>query len=192
MAEQTLTPTEDLILDVLVARFRLGETIWPFDRRNEAALRRLESRGLINRMGGNVEGTERAWLTEKALHEHGASWFQLETTARYLNDHDHNHMGWWCKSDVQILAELPQTIPETDPRAVNAVHLLMILAISRNRPVFDVARGPDGGLTVHRHLTHVAVAPDGLSYRLLRSGIRPETTSDRDEVLRVAYQGDRG
>lgn len=185
-----LTPTEELIIDVLVARFRLGETIWPFDLRNAAALRRLESRGLINRMGGNVENTERVWLTERALHDHGPSWFQLDTTMRYLPDHDYSHMGWWCKSDVGILAELPQKAPDTDPRAINAAHLLMILAIRRNLPVFGVDRGPDGGLTLHRNSTHVAVAPDGLGYRLLRSGTRPETTTDREEVLRVTYHAD--
>lgn len=183
MAEPTFTPTEELILDVLVARFRLGETIWPFDLRNAAALRRLESRGLINRMGGNVDGTERAWLTEKALHEHGPSWFQLDTTMRYLPD---ERFPMWCKKSIESLSVLPQTSPETDQRAFNAAHLLMIHMISRHVPAFHVTGGTGGGITLFRGLTSIVIAADGLSYRLLRSGMRPTVTTERDEALRFA------
>lgn len=183
-----LTPTEQLILEVLIARFRLGESIWPFDLRNAAALRRLESRGLINRMGGNVENTERAWLTEKALIEHGPSWFQMETTERYLPA---NHVNSWCKGDLERLSELPQSVPETDPRAINAAHLLIIRMMGLHLPVFRVGAGPDGGVTMFKSLTTIQIAPGGLTYRLLHQGARPRTTTDRSEVLHFASRAPR-
>jgi hypothetical protein len=43
-----LTPTEDLLLEVLIARHRLGEPFWPFDYCHRRTLQRLESRGLVS------------------------------------------------------------------------------------------------------------------------------------------------
>lgn len=64
-----LTPTEDLLIEVLAARFRLGERLWTFDTSTRKAALKLESKGLINLMHGIVEKTYRASLTEagKAL-----------------------------------------------------------------------------------------------------------------------------
>lgn len=59
-----LTPTQQLILDGLAARHRLGERVWPFSTRLRPALDALESAGLITLMHGNVERTVRASLTE--------------------------------------------------------------------------------------------------------------------------------
>lgn len=42
-----LTPTADLIGDVLAARHRLGESFWEFDRRVAPALQQLLDHGLI-------------------------------------------------------------------------------------------------------------------------------------------------
>lgn len=60
-----LTPTEELIMEVLAARYRLGETLWPFDSRLSKQLDSLGAKDLIFVMDGNVEHTLRASLTEK-------------------------------------------------------------------------------------------------------------------------------
>lgn len=59
-----LTPTEELILDVLAARYRLGETLWTFSSRHSKALDSLEAKKLISGMHGITENTLRASLTE--------------------------------------------------------------------------------------------------------------------------------
>ena len=64
-----LTPTEDLILEVLAARYRLGEQLWTFSSRHGRALSSLESKGFIGLMGGIVEHTARAYLTDSGKRE---------------------------------------------------------------------------------------------------------------------------
>ena len=59
-----LSPTEELIGDVLAARARTGETMWTFDSRLTKQLLHLESLGLISTTHGIVEKTVRAWLTD--------------------------------------------------------------------------------------------------------------------------------
>lgn len=65
------TPTETLLLEVLVARARLGETIWTFDRNSAStnAISTLAVRGYVNPMHGIVEKTFRASLTDKGRAE---------------------------------------------------------------------------------------------------------------------------
>jgi hypothetical protein len=59
-----LTPTEDLAMDVLVARWRLGENIWTFSTAHKRVLEKLQSRGYVNVIHGVIENTIRAGLTE--------------------------------------------------------------------------------------------------------------------------------
>jgi len=59
-----LPPTQYLVLEVLAARHRLGENLWPFRSTLAPALRRLEQLGLVWTMHGSVENTVRAGLTE--------------------------------------------------------------------------------------------------------------------------------
>lgn len=59
-----LTPTEDLVMEVLAARYRLGETFWTFDSRHKRAILGLESKGLARLMHGIVEKSVRASLTD--------------------------------------------------------------------------------------------------------------------------------
>lgn len=63
------TPTQELILEVLTARHRLGETLWTFSTQDGAALRALETAGLIWTMNGIVEHTIRASLTVDGLRQ---------------------------------------------------------------------------------------------------------------------------
>jgi hypothetical protein len=60
----TLTPTQELCLEVLAGRYRLGEQIWTFRSRTAPALAQLEELGLVYLMHGVVDGTVRAGLTE--------------------------------------------------------------------------------------------------------------------------------
>lgn len=59
-----MSPTESLVLEVLIARHRLGEHVWTFDSRNAHVIRALSARGLVVEMGGVVPKTVRASLTE--------------------------------------------------------------------------------------------------------------------------------
>jgi hypothetical protein len=62
-----LPPTQELILEVLAARHRLGETVWPFSNRCAKAAAVLEGLGLITTIQGNVPRTFRAMLTEVGI-----------------------------------------------------------------------------------------------------------------------------
>lgn len=61
----TVTPTQDLTMEVLTARHRLGESFWTFKSMHEKVLRELEREGLVWVMHGVVEGTLRAGLTDE-------------------------------------------------------------------------------------------------------------------------------
>lgn len=59
-----LPPTQYLILEVLAARHRLGETWWPFPTRMQPAIDALAEAGLVHTMDGNVERTVRVRLSD--------------------------------------------------------------------------------------------------------------------------------
>lgn len=61
----SLPPVEYLVMDVLAARARLGETYWTFPSRLRPAMRSLASRGLLWWQPGNVPRTVKAFLTEE-------------------------------------------------------------------------------------------------------------------------------
>lgn len=60
----SLPPTQQLILEVLAARHRLGEQVWTFPSAHGKALRALEQAGLVNLLNGVVEHSIRARLTD--------------------------------------------------------------------------------------------------------------------------------
>lgn len=70
-----LSPTEDLVMEVLAARYRLGEYVWTFDSRQAKAINSLALRGLATPIHGIVEHTVRAALTDNGRAEY--------VTARY-------------------------------------------------------------------------------------------------------------
>lgn len=59
-----LPPTQYLVLEVLAARHRLGETTWSFPTSLERALLALQSAGLIATFGSTRPKTVRARLTD--------------------------------------------------------------------------------------------------------------------------------
>ncbi len=69
-----LTPTQDLVMEVLAARYRCGEFLWTFESRHKKAIRELSALGLVHEMGGVTEHTVRAALTEA-----GKAIFLLDT-----------------------------------------------------------------------------------------------------------------
>jgi hypothetical protein len=68
-----LTPTEYLVLDVMVARYRLGDDGWTFPTQIGPALARLATRGYVDYKSGVVQNTLQVWFTDK-----GASFSKLD------------------------------------------------------------------------------------------------------------------
>lgn len=60
-----LPPTQYLILEVLAARYRTGETVWTFPAKLRPQMEALERAGLIRWKSGVVYGTVLAWFTEQ-------------------------------------------------------------------------------------------------------------------------------
>lgn len=69
MRSYNLTPTAELIMEVLVARWRLGETTWSFPKRLSSQTRWLETIGLVQRTNTDVAEQITLKLTEKARKE---------------------------------------------------------------------------------------------------------------------------
>jgi hypothetical protein len=63
-AGEHLTPTQELVMDVLAARHRLGDTLWTFSSSAGKAVKTLAAAGLVNEMHGITENTIRASLTD--------------------------------------------------------------------------------------------------------------------------------
>lgn len=61
--ELDLPPTQSLVLEVLAARYRLGEGAWTFSTRHRPALEGLAARGLLGWKHGVIERSCLAWLT---------------------------------------------------------------------------------------------------------------------------------
>lgn len=60
------TVTEELIMEVLTARRRTGETWWTFTKRAPItkALKSLEEKGFVTILSGQTNGTQRGQLSE--------------------------------------------------------------------------------------------------------------------------------
>lgn len=68
MPNKEFTPTENLVLDVLVARYRLGEQLWTFDSYVASApIDKLARKGWVYALDGITGNTVRAALTDKAI-----------------------------------------------------------------------------------------------------------------------------
>lgn len=85
-----LTPTEDLVMEVLAARFRLGENLWTFSSQHRNTLRSLASKGLVISMGGVNEGTVRAALTNAGKQEYLNADYVPPAERKHHEGTDHN------------------------------------------------------------------------------------------------------
>lgn len=63
--EIKLPLTQELIVEVLIARSRLGELLWPFPNRSVRSLKALADKGLIGHQPASVEGHHNAWFTDE-------------------------------------------------------------------------------------------------------------------------------
>lgn len=70
ISEYRGTPTEELIIDVLLGYRRLGELMWNFDIRNKAAIDRLVVAGLIGYKYGYVPRRFNVWLLDSVWEEY--------------------------------------------------------------------------------------------------------------------------
>lgn len=59
-----LTPTEYLVMEVLAARYRLGEDVWTFPSETVRAAKNLEAKGFVGWKSGVCENTLQLWLTD--------------------------------------------------------------------------------------------------------------------------------
>ncbi len=68
MLPDTLPPLQDLLVELLAARHRLGEQMWTLTQNAPVtkALRELETIGVLGWKHGIVENTYLAWLTDEA------------------------------------------------------------------------------------------------------------------------------
>lgn len=57
------------MVDLLVARYRLGEPFWPVSKKLNRTYRILRDKGYVEIIDGNVEGTDRLMLTRAARKE---------------------------------------------------------------------------------------------------------------------------
>lgn len=181
------TPTESLIIDVLVARFRLGTTLWTFDSHVKPTLRRLEEKGLVFTASPITPNTIRAGLTQHALSEYGHQWFQLGITTDML---PHQNRGHWAKSvfeDFVDLTQQPNSI--LDPKAVNAAHLLMTQMIARHHPVYRADHRISASVLLRHAPSNSAVEIFALgpTYHLTRDKEATVTTTRRDEALYFTF-----
>jgi hypothetical protein len=61
---EELTSTQQLLLEVLAARYRLGEQCWTFTKKNRPTLASLCYDGYLAFKSGIVQNTYLAWLTD--------------------------------------------------------------------------------------------------------------------------------
>lgn len=128
---------EGLIIDLLVARFRLGDRLWTFETSPSTtrALNSLEKKGLVMLMHGVSERTARASLTEEALLRHGHELFVLTASEDALDRSEGavergrpsgSVPGRWSGRHVRRLRRL-----KADAAAKSAAHVLIIAMAAR-------------------------------------------------------------
>jgi hypothetical protein len=73
MTEDDLTPTQQLIIEVLVARARLGHRGWNFPSSLRPQIKKMEEGGLVGWKNWVVENTLLVWLTDEGRKQTMAS-----------------------------------------------------------------------------------------------------------------------
>jgi hypothetical protein len=64
VADRELPPTQYLVMEVLAARARTGESYWTFPTSVKPAITQLAAGGLVRMKAGVVERTVRVWMTD--------------------------------------------------------------------------------------------------------------------------------
>lgn len=65
-AEDNFTPTQELIIELLIARTRLGENVWTFSNRFTKTVEQLTERGYVEWKSASVYGYILVWFTEES------------------------------------------------------------------------------------------------------------------------------
>jgi hypothetical protein len=66
---EDLPPTQFLVLEVLAARYRLGENVWTFPTSCMKPILALEAQGLVWHKSGTIERTRLVGLTKRGRSE---------------------------------------------------------------------------------------------------------------------------
>ncbi len=66
---ENLTPTEELMVEVLVARVRTGESLWTFHKKFANTAKTLATKGYVLWKSGVVDNTILVWFTGEAKKE---------------------------------------------------------------------------------------------------------------------------
>lgn len=166
------TPTESLILDVLTARWRLGDDLWTFESRLRPQARRLAARGLVELNSGIVEKSIRLSLTDAGLRTLGAEAFALGVSQYLLEG---ARSPWAPKiARLRELAAmeagwLDGAGAALDPRAVHVAHLILLrLAANGAEVEHGVFPTEEGGVNIESPKLHGA--PRGLFAEVLPDG----------------------
>lgn len=67
MPDVPVPPTQYLAMEVLAARWRLGEPTWTFPGHCRPTLRALADKNWVGHKSGVAQGTELAWLTDEGI-----------------------------------------------------------------------------------------------------------------------------
>ena len=100
-SDRELTPMQDLIMNHLASRYRLGHTMWPFSTKLRKHIHVLEGFGLVGTKSGVMPKTIEIWLTQFGKDEYLSPTYiapimrEISATAeaKILNAH-----GAWCRS----------------------------------------------------------------------------------------------
>lgn len=65
--EYDFTPTQALILEVLTARYRLGNTSWSLESKVNKSLMGLQEKGFVDFKSASVENASLVWLTDAGV-----------------------------------------------------------------------------------------------------------------------------
>lgn len=109
-----MTPTGELVLEVLAARRRLGESGWTFDAQHRQALRRLEADGYIGFKSGIVENTFLVWLVPNGPAE---PWCRDTIDYRPIVEEDE-------RSLARLRSAAYEYVPEDTKRHATACYLI--------------------------------------------------------------------
>lgn len=81
-------PKQDLLMEVLAARHRLGEAVWTFREMHAKTIKQLEAEDYVFSMHGVVEGTIRAGLTEKGRKAYVSDSYEPPISRKENDEHE--------------------------------------------------------------------------------------------------------
>jgi len=81
--EIVFSPTQDLILEVLIARYRLGENCWTFNSNLTKQMLALEDLGYVTWKSGIIYKTVLVWLTDKGKKEFLSNTYEAPILKNY-------------------------------------------------------------------------------------------------------------